>query len=252
MSEAKVFNAATGEEVEKKESMVPLPEEDLPPDMRPSATEQPAFTGQKTPTQALEELDALVNSANKIKEQKYKEVKSEISREDKESFIRALLSNKPFTKKYSCFGGHINLTFRTLQSKEQQAVVDAVLLTSERVPYSSLQATALAHFRFMTVASLLSIERNGDDGSSTTVFKSPLVEYIEKRVTTYYVMSDGKIKTVTEALEPSPGQAMIWASELRLQDLNTPLVDAITAVSQKFQSLLEVMAREAADPDFFT
>ena len=187
----------------------------------------------------------------KIKEAE-EAAKPKVTDDDRYTFLQALVANKPFKKQYSLLNNKVKITFKTLTTEEAEAVTEAIVIQSDRVPYSNLIAMGAAHVKYSMACGIVDITTETEEGIVVKQFKSPLVKYSnEPKKDTYYVKEDGQLKPKTGILNASPGQKILWASVESFSDIQIPIYNMIFGCYQKFEALVGELVKEASDPDFF-
>ena len=172
--------------------------------------------------------------------------------EDKYKFVKALLADKPFQKEYSLFDGKMKVVFKTITAAEAEAVTEAIVIQSGRVPFSNIVAMGAAHMKYSMACSIVSITKETEAGISIKAFESPFSKYDDSpRKDTYYVREDGQLKTKTALVVPAPGQKVIWASVESFSDIQIPIYNVLFKCFQQFDSLVAQIAKDASQPDFF-
>ena len=244
----------TLQEVESlPESTAPVPDADLPPDLRPGA--------RPDVEKKLDELSEGVKKLNDTLAAKQAEPPApaqppipEISRGERMAFMKAVISNKPYTKKFEVFGRGVRLTFRTLSTPELDAVAEAIVIQSSRVPYSNMIALAGAHMRYAMASALAEVEYESEDtGISMKSYPTVSEMYPDTpRKDVFYVKdSNGAMQKKEAMVQPTPGQKVLWAAIEKFADVSVPLYNVMFEKYQKFDAEVLQLTREAADPDFF-
>jgi hypothetical protein len=202
-------------------------------------------------TKILDEIQSkLIENFNKV--EAMKESLPLPTEEDKYKFVRALLANTPFQKEYSLFGGKMKVVFKTITAAEAEAVTEAIVIQSGRVPYTNLLAMSAAHMKYAMTCALVSITTESEDGISIKHFESPFKKYDDTpRKDTYYVKEDGQLKLKSSLIAPAPGQKVIWAAVDSFTDIQIPIYNILFKCFQQFDGLVAEIAKEAAEPDFF-
>lgn len=228
-------------------------------DEAPAATPEPAVEQQPTPadnndrkaTQILDDIKTRMDEAfNKV--EAAKETAPTPTEEDKYMFVKALLSDKPFQKEYSLFDGKMKVVFKTITAAEAEAVTEAIVIQSSRVPYTNLVAMSAAHMKYSMACSIVKITTENEDGISIKSFDSPFKKYDDSpRKDTYYVKEEGQLKTKTGLVAAAPGQKVIWASIESFSDIQIPIYNILFKCFQQFDALVAQIAKDAAQPDFF-
>lgn len=229
------------------EAMAEIPDDDLPPDMRSAAA-----------TKKAEELvDSLkqVNENMKLMTEFPKPIPVAVTERDRQAFLRSVISGKAYTKEFTVFGGSIKVTFKTLTTSELDAVSEAIVIQSNRVPYASMMALAGAHMRFSMACSLTRIETASDEG---IVIKGAgwenvlsLYPVASKKDVFYVKEKDGSMQRREAIVESTPGQKIIWAATDKFSDIQGPLYNVLFELYQKFDAEVVQMTKEAGDPGFF-
>lgn len=172
--------------------------------------------------------------------------------EDKYQFVKALLAGKPFQKEYSLFSNKMKVVFKTITAAEAEAVTEAIVIQSGRVPYTNIMAMGAAHMKYSMACSIVSITTENENGISIKAFESPFKKYDDSpRKDTYYVKEDGQLKTKTSLVASAPGQKIIWASVDSFSDIQIPIYNILFKCFQEFDALVAQIAKDASDPDFF-
>lgn len=233
------------------EQLAPLPEEDLPPDMR-----QTSSSTQQQAQQKIEELTSKVKELNETlsKPVALPEPVVEIPRDDKIAFLKSVISNKPYKKKFEVFNRGIKFSFRTLSTAELDAVSEAIVIQSSRVPYTNMIALAGAHMRFAMASALADMEYvSEENGISLKQYPAVFDMYPDTpRKDTFYVKdSNGGMQKREAMVQPTPGQKVLWAAVDKFADVSVPLYNVMFEKYQKFDALVLQLTKEAADPDFF-
>lgn len=199
----------------------------------------------------LEEIKSRMDSAA-LKLKEAQNALPTATEEDKYTFLKALISNNPFKKEYRLLNDKLKVTFRTVSTAEAEAVTEAIVIQSERVPYSNLIAMSAAHMKYSMACSIVDITTETEEGIKIKQFESPLTKYSnDSRKDTYYVKEDGQLKAKTAVLNASPGQKVIWAATESFSDLQIPIYNMIFGCFQKFDVLVAELVKESANPDFF-
>lgn len=257
--------------VTTNDSVAPIPTEDLPPDLRPAPAKAPQPVDVKPPSQAptskvstrknkkspeakkaetiLDEMQTRLD-AGKAKLEELN--KPKITEADRYAFLRAVISNKPFKKDYVLFDGKLKVTFKTATAAEAEAVTEAVVIQSGRVPYSNLVAMSAAHFKFAMTCAICEMATTNDEGIVLRKFESPLTLYKdEPRKSSYYVKENGELKLKEGVLYAAPGQKVLWASVDHFADINIVVYNMLFRCFQQFDALVAELAKEATEADFF-
>lgn len=228
------------------ENLQPVAEDDLPPDMRPSAKEA---------QQKIEDIsDNLKKIADNLQQPATPpEPELMIPEQEKMKFLKAVVANKPYKKTFDIFGGSIKATFKTLATAELDAVSEAIVIQSGRVPYSSMMAMAGAHMRFCLASSLCELEFHGDEGISLKSYQpiSDMYPSVPKKESFYVKDSAGNMQKKEASVYGSPGQKVIWAATDKFADISTVLYNVLFEKYQRFDAEVLQMTKETADPDFF-
>ena len=228
-------------EVNPPMTLTPVPDDDLPPDMRANAK-----------IDEIAENIKKVSAALQTKAEPPEPV-VELSQQDKEAFFRAVISNRPYKKSFSAFNGKIKFTFKTLTTAEMDSISDAVVTQSSRVPYSSMLAMAGAHMRFAMTVSLTEIRYDNEDGITINGYPDVVAMYEDgPKKDTYYVRdANGIMQKKDATVLGTAGQKVIWAAVDKFAPISVPLYNVIFDHYQKFDLEVVRMTREAANPDFF-
>jgi len=233
-------------EVPQQENLQPVAEDDLPPDMRASA---------KDAQKKIEDInDNLKKIADNIQQPaKLPEPDLVIPEQEKMKFLKAVVANKPYKKTFDIFGGSIKVTFKTLSTAELDAVSEAVVIQSGRVPYSSMMALAGAHMRFCLASSLCELEFHGEEGISLKGFPAIADMYptVPKKESFYVKDSAGNMQKKEASVYGSPGQKVLWAATDKFAEISTVLYNVLFEKYQRFDAEVLQMTKETSDPDFF-
>jgi hypothetical protein len=97
---------------------------------------------------------------------------ADVDADDRKEFIRTLLSGVKFTKKYTIFGGVIELTFNTRTSGDNKSISDAAVNPTDRE--ARRMGASLAAARFDGNETEFP---NGFDGLSDVVYAAMLKEF---------------------------------------------------------------------------
>jgi hypothetical protein len=231
---------------EAPQNLTPVAEDDLPPDMRPGAKE------------AEQKIEELTDNVKKLSETLSNPPKQEeptlvISEDEKIAFMKSVISNRPYKKQFTAFGGGVKFTFKTLSTSELDAVSEALVIQSSRIPYSTMLAMAGAHMRFCLASSLCEIEYHGDDGIRKEGYLPISELYPESaRKDTFYVKDQAKALQKKEMnVIATPGQKVIWAATEKFDNMSVPLYNILFEKYQRFDAEVLQMARETSDPAFF-
>lgn len=232
------------------EKVQPVPVEDLPPDMRPEAT--PAEQKLDALNEGVRKLTETLNQASVRDEASV--VDLTIPEEDRMAFLKAIISNKPYRKQFKIFDGNVAFSFKTLSTAELDAVSEAIVIQSGRVPYSTMLAMAGAHMRFCMTCSLCDIEFNDEEtGITKKLYKSIDAMYPDKaRKDTFYVRDpSGNMIKKEITVQATPGQKVIWAAQEKFADVSVPLYNILFEKYQKFDAEILQMTKESGSPNFF-
>jgi len=229
------------------ENIAPIPEEDLPPDMRSDA--------KKT----VEKLTEAVNKISKIVEERKEskpsnsEPEYSVSKEEKLAFLKSIVSNCPYKKTFNAFNGAVKMTFKTLSTSELDAISEAIVIQSTRVPYSNMIALAGAHMRFAMASSLVEIQFQGEDGVTIKGFQSVEKMYGDESKKDSFLIrdKDGVMQKKESVLSSTPGQKVLWAAVDKFSDLSVPMYNLMFEKYQRFDAEVLQLTKEAGDPDFF-
>ena len=239
------------------ESAAPVPDDDLPPDLRPGARDPKPEAARPDPAkafvenlrQAQETLKDTLGATTSLPQ-------IQITDEERQLFLRAILSGEPYTKRFDLFGGSVKATFKSLNMAELDAVAEAIVIQSGRVPYAGMTAVAGAHVRFCMACSLTCLEFHSKEGVSMRGqgWESVLSMYdVKSRRDSYYVKEkDGSMQLRESTLQAVPGQKVLWAAVDKFADISAPLYNMLFFLYQRFDSELAKMQSEASNPDFFT
>jgi len=229
-----------------QENLQPVAEDDLPPDMRMSAKE------------AQKKIDAIGENLQKLADNiqnpaKLPEPDLAISDSEKIKFLKAVVANKPYKKTFDTFGGSVKITFKTLSTCELDAVSEAIVIQSGRVPYSSMMAIAGAHMRFCLASALCELEFHGEEGISLKSFPTVTDMYptAPKKESFYVKDSAGNMQKKEASVYGSPGQKVLWAATDKFAEISTVLYNVLFEKYQKFDAEVLQMTKETSDPDFF-
>lgn len=228
--------------------VAPLPEDDLPPDMKSSRQEAKDKLDKLT-----QSMDSLTEQLKAIPEPEEPKIDITISEEDRRNFLRAIISNQPYKKQFKIFDDKITFTLKTLTTAELDAVSEAIVIQSGRIPYSTMLALAGAHMRFCMTVSLCEIQFNDEEkGITKKAYKSTDSMYPDKaKKDTFYVKDANGMVKKEVTVQASPGQKVIWAAQDKFADISVPLYNIIFDKYQKFDSEVLQMTKESADPSFF-
>jgi len=228
------------------QSLSPVPDEDLPPDMRANSKKAEDMS------EALKKIEEGLKTA--VESPKLPPVA--VSDKERQNFLRAVISGDPYTKEFQIFGGKMRVVFKTLSTSELDAISEAIVIQSSRVPYASMLAMAGAHMRFAMACSMIRMESHGDDGIKIKDlgWSNVLTMYPDApRKDSFYVkQSDGSMVRREADLIAVPGQKVMWAAADKFSDIPAPLYNILFELYQKFDAEVNQMTREAADPAFFT
>lgn len=236
----------------------PVPQEELPPDLRSKEVSEPAAPAIAAPSNDKKAAEILNDIKAKVDEGVAKveadqKPKSTTTEADRYAFLRALVANKPFKKEYALFGGKMKVSFRTVTAAEAEAVTEAIIIQSGRVPYSNVVAMSAAHLKYSMACSLAEITREAEEGITIKKFDSPLSMYSDDpRADTYYVKENSNLIMKQGVVHALPGQKVLWASVDHFSDIPIPIYNMIFKCFQQFDTLVAELAKEATDPDFFT
>lgn len=240
------------------ESVAPIPQEELPPDLRSSSAEPPVMQTSTTPVTEPEPKSEPENILEQIQE-KIKEIKEKPASsvkptdEDRVVFLKALLADKPFRKIYSMLGGKLKVEFKTPTTAETEAVNEAIVIQSSRVPFGSLMAMSAAHLKHTMACCIIELTTEKEDGIVVRQFESPLTKYSDApRKDTYYIKENDQLALKSGTLAASAGQKVIWATLEHFSNIQLPIYNMIFSAFQKFDLLVSELSKEAMDPDFFT
>lgn len=216
-----------------------------------SSTVESQESEQEKATKILNDIQSKMEAAaQKLKD--VEPVKPIITDEDKYNFLQAIISNKAFKKEYSLLNGKLKVVFKTITTAEAEAVSEAVVIQSERVPYSTMISMGAAHMKYSMSCAIAELASETDEGIKIKRFESPLTKYSdEPRKDTYYVRDNNQLKSKTGMLEASPGQKVIWASTESFSDIQIPIYNMLFGCFQKFDALLAELVKESSNPDFF-
>ena len=254
LKEGKIYKAGPdGEliEVDAVPSQVAaVPDEDLPPDMRTKQAD-----AEKKIEQLNENVEKLTETLKQIPEPKEPEIDVNITEEERTQFLRAVVANQPYKKQFKVFGGDISFTLRTLTTSELDAVSEAIVIQSGRIPYSTMMALAGAHMRFCMAASLCEIQfTDSEKGIIKKSYKSADAMYPDKAKKDSFYVKDPNTNGMTKkevTVAASPGQKMLWAAQDKFADISVPLYNVIFEKYQQFDAEVLQMTKESANPNFF-
>lgn len=258
--------------VSEKEQVAAIPAEDLPPDLRPEAvktTLTPAETpavkpatsskistkkSKKSPEAKKAEtiLDEMQTRLDASKAKLEELNKPKITEADRYAFLRAVIANKPFKKEYTLFDGKLKVAFKTATAAEAEAVTEAVVIQSGRVPYSNLVAMSAAHFKFAMTCAICEMTTTDEEGIVIRKFESPFTLYSdEPRKSSYYVKENAELKLKEGLLHAAPGQKVLWAAVDHFANINIVIYNMLFKCFQQFDALVAELAKEAIEPNFF-
>jgi hypothetical protein len=246
---------AEGEFVEVSsipDNVVPVSDDDLPPDMRSEAKS----TVEKL-TEAVDKISKLVDSksiaeANAV-ESKPAETKYDVSDEERAAFLKSIISNTPYKKTFTTFNGAVKIVFKTLSTSELDSISEALAIQSARVPYSSMLMLAGAHMRFAMASSLVRLEFKSEEGITIKEFPSINKMYgDESREDSFFVKDkEGILQKKEAVLTSTPGQKVLWAAVDKFSDIGVPMYNLLFEKYQKFDAEVLQLTKEASNPDFF-
>ena len=122
---------------------------------------------------------------------------------------------------------------------EAEAVTEAIVIQSGRVPYSDVIAMSAAHLKYSMACSMADITRNTDEGISIKKFDSPLTMYSDDpRADTYYVKENGNLVLKQGVVHALPGQKVLWASVDHFSDIPIPIYNMMFKCFQQFDTLV--------------
>lgn len=237
------------------ESAAPVPDDDLPPDLRPGAKEA------KPDTSKTDAAKAVVENLKQVQEALKDTLgpttslpQVQVTDEERQNFLRAILSGDPYTKRFDLFGGSVKAHFKSLTMAELDAIAEAIVIQSGRVPYASMTAVAGAHLRFCMACSLAGLEFHSKDGVKMRSWEPVLSMYdFQSRRDSYYTKEkDGTMQLREGVLPAVPGQKVLWAAVEKFSDVSAPLYNMLFSLYQRFDSEMAKMQSEASSPDFFT
>jgi hypothetical protein len=228
------------------EQIAPVAEDDLPPDMRQSA---------KAAQQKIENLSQNIKQLNDNLQQgaKVPEPDLVISEQEKIKFLKSVVSNKPYRRTFELFGGKVKATFKTISTSELDAVSEAIVIQSGRVPYSSMMALAGAHMRFCLSVSLCELQFDSEDGITLKSYQDVFDMYpsVPKKETFFVKDAAGNMQKKEASVYGSPGQKVLWAATDKFADISTPLYNVLFEKYQRFDAEVLQMTKETADANFF-
>jgi hypothetical protein len=238
------------------ESATPVPDDDLPPDLRPGAKEAKPDTAKADAAKAVvENLKQVQEALKDTLGSAASPYQVQVTDEDRQNFLRAILSGDPYTKRFDLFGGSVKAHFKSLNMSELDAIAEAIVIQSGRVPYASMTAVAGAHLRFCMACSLAGLEFHSKDGVKMRNWEPVLSMYDlqRSRRDSYYIKEkDGTMQLREGVLPAVPGQKVLWAAVEKFSEISAPLYNMLFSLYQKFDSEMAKMQGEAASPDFFT
>jgi len=228
------------------ENLQPAAEDDLPPDMRASTEE-----AQKKIADINDNLSKIADSIQQPAP--LPEPDLAIPQQEKIKFLKAVVANKSYKKTFVVFGGKIKITFKTLSTSELDAVSEAIVIQSGRVPYSSMMSMAGAHMRFCLASALCDLEFHNDEGISLKSFPSVADTYPDasKKDSFYVKDSAGNMQKKEVSVYGSPGQKVLWAAVDKFAEISTALYNVLFEKYQLFDAEVLQMTKETSDPDFF-
>jgi hypothetical protein len=240
--------------LEENVKTAPIAADDLPPDLRPNETPvEPAAVSDTDTSKEAEKIikdikEKIDAGVEKIEERK----KTNLSEQDRYSFLRAIVAGGSFKKEYSLFGGKMKVTFKTVSAAEAEAVTEAIVIQSGRVPYSNIVAMSAAHLKYSMACSIFEVTRETEEGVVIRRYDSPLKMYSDSpRADSYYKMENGILTLKEGVLHAVPGQKVIWAANDHFADTPIPVYNMLFKCFQQFDVLVAELAKEATEPNFF-
>lgn len=226
-----------------------VPAAELAPDLRPPEMEAPNADKAKG---ILDDLAARVQSTVAQIKADAAKPKVNVTENDRYAFLKAMINGKSYHKQYSLFGGKLKATFKTITTAESEAITEALVIQSGRVPFSNVVAMGAAHMKYSLTCCLTEIRTETDEGIVLKAFKSPLKTYPDTaRVDSYYTKEDGNLVKRSATLAAVPGQKVLWAAAEGLAEIEIPIYNLLFNTFQRFDELVAELAKEAVDPDFF-
>lgn len=227
---------------------VPISDEDLPPDMRNKVSAEASQKVQEIHEQVQKISESLGTSNVETADSTLS-----VPVEEKMSFLKSVISNKPYKRQYKIFNESVILSFKTLSTEELDAISEAIVIQSARVPYSSMMAMAGAHMRFAMASALCDITYNGDDGITGAQYSSVLSSYPDtSKLDTYYKRDEKGVMVKQEhTIQPTPGHKVLWAAIDRFKGMGVPVYNALFSIFQQFDRDVVTMTNEASNHDFF-
>lgn len=225
-------------------------EDELPPDMRSNVKQQEA-------EQKIEELNnnvrKLTDALADVPTPAEDAVDLTISEEERMAFLKAIIANKPYKKQFKIFNDSVKFTLKTLTTSELDAVSEAIVIQSNRIPYSTMLALAGAHMRFCMTCSLCEIEFNDDEtGIKRQAYRSVDSMYPDKaKKDTFYVKDGNGMAKKEVTVQASPGQKVIWAAQDKFADISVPLYNILFEKYQQFDAEVLQMTKESGNSNFF-
>jgi hypothetical protein len=233
-------------------ALKPVDEEELPPDLRSNNKQAEAERKIQDLTDSVKKLsDSLDNSLSSTPTVKQDLT---ISEEERMAFLKAIIGNKPYKKEFKIFNDSIKFTLRTLTTAELDAVSEAIVIQSGRIPYSTMLAMAGAHMRFCMTCSLCEIEFTDEEtGIIKKAYKTVADMYPDKaKKDSFYVRdSSGNMSKKEVTVPATPGQKVMWAAQDKFADISVPLYNIIFEKYQKFDAEVLQMTKESGNADFF-
>jgi hypothetical protein len=209
----------------------------------------------KQAQQKIEDLSENIKQLNENLQQgaKVPEPDLVIPEEEKIKFLKSVVSNKAYRRTFELFGGKVKATFKTLSTSELDAVSEAIVIQSGRVPYSSMMALAGAHMRFCLAVSLCELQFDSEDGINLKSYSNVFDMYpsVPKKETFFVKDSAGNMQKKEASVYGSPGQKVLWAAVDKFADISTPLYNVLFEKYQRFDSEVLQMTKETADANFF-
>lgn len=209
--------------------------------------------------ESKQKLEAFTNKLNELssiaeqpEEERPSQYRTTLTDQQKQEFLDALLSDTPYTQTYSIFKGAVSVTFKTLNTAELDAASEAVMIQSDRVPYSSISALTGAHMRFVLALAIQEIKFEGPEGIRIKHFNSVDSEYTDESVSdTHYIKGKVSMERRTVKVLATPGQKVLWAAVDRFKTISVPLYNALFDCYRRFDNEIVKLTEESSNPDFF-
>ena len=236
-------------------TVAPVAQDDLPPDLRNPATPkipEPETQSSIDATKVVEEIRQKIEDATSKVAAEKSAAANRITDQDRKEFLKNLLTGKSYRKQYPLFGGKMQVTFKTITTAESEAITEAIVIQSNRVPFSNSFAIGVAHMKYSLTCCLDQILSETEEGITIREFKSPLTAYPDTpKQESYYVKEAGNLTKKTGMLAGAPGQKVLWAAVDNFTDIEIPIYNLLFTLFQKFDADVLQLASEAADPNFF-